>query len=181
MLTNEITAKDLHAHYKATRARLWGPKTSNVIPFPAQKTNPEPTSGKIEAVEPEPKPEPIPAKLSLRQEVIVRRTARQERAERTRLEVKNIIRECAVHYGYSLTAMMSHRVTQPLAFHRQIAMYLCREMTTASFPMIGEEFDFRDHTTIMHAAGRMEKRVKADPKLAAELAINEAKIRGGAA
>jgi chromosomal replication initiation ATPase DnaA len=170
MQSNELTHRDLSTHYKAVRARLMRGKTSNVLHFPAQKTHPEPTSTEIEAIEP---------KKTIRKAVMVARTARRERLERDRARVKHIIRECAIHFGYSLTEFVAHRQTQPIAHHRQIAMYLCRELTTASLPMIGDGFDFRDHTTIMHACRTIEGRAAGDPNLSTTISLLTAKIQNG--
>lgn len=51
-----------------------------------------------------------------------------------------------------------------IVYPRQIAMYLCREITDLSLPKIGEEFG-RDHTTIMHAHEKISKEIKIDPNL----------------
>ena len=54
--------------------------------------------------------------------------------------------------------------TRSIVFPRQIAMYLCREMTDLSLPKIGEEFS-RDHTTIMHAHEKISSQLDIDPQL----------------
>jgi hypothetical protein len=143
--------------------------SATVIAFP-HKANPEPTSAEIEATEP---------KHTIRKAIMVARTARRERLERDRATVKHIIRECSIHFGYSLTEFVAHRQTQPIAHHRQIAMYLCRELTTASLPMIGDAFDFRDHTTIMHASRTIEGRAASDPNLSTLIPLLTAKIQNG--
>jgi chromosomal replication initiation ATPase DnaA len=170
MQSNDLTVRDLSTHYKAIRARLMRGKTSNVVYLKPQETHPEPTSAEIEAIEP---------KRTIRKAAMVARTARRERLERDRAAVKHIIRECAIHFGYSITEFMSHRQTQPIAHHRQIAMYLSRELTTASLPMIGDAFDFRDHTTIMHACRTIEGRAASDQNLSTLLPLLTAKIQNG--
>ena len=47
-----------------------------------------------------------------------------------------------------------------IAFPRQIAMYLCREVANMSFPQIGIDFGNRDHSTVMHAYKKIEKEIK---------------------
>ncbi|MEA4963265.1 helix-turn-helix domain-containing protein, partial [Lutispora sp.] len=54
--------------------------------------------------------------------------------------------------------------TRSIVYPRQIAMYLCREMTDLSLPKIGEEFG-RDHTTIMHAYDKISSDMNIDPEL----------------
>lgn len=51
-----------------------------------------------------------------------------------------------------------------IAYPRQVAMYLCREMTNLSLPKIGSEFGGRDHTTVIHAHEKISKEIRHDPK-----------------
>ena len=53
----------------------------------------------------------------------------------------------------------------PLATARQIAMYLCRELTEMSLPKIGATFGGRDHTTVMYAERKISKQIKDDRDL----------------
>ncbi|MEH7462567.1 chromosomal replication initiator protein DnaA [Bacillus thuringiensis] len=55
--------------------------------------------------------------------------------------------------------------TKSVAFPRQIAMYLSRELTDSSLPKIGEEFGGRDHTTVIHAHEKISKLLKTDTQL----------------
>ncbi len=52
-----------------------------------------------------------------------------------------------------------------ISFPRQIAMYLCRELTDSSLPKIGEDFGGRDHTTVMHACMKISRETKTDTNL----------------
>lgn len=54
----------------------------------------------------------------------------------------------------------SAKRTRALAFPRQIAMYICRDMTDLSLPKIGEYFGGRDHTTVMHACEKITSEIK---------------------
>ncbi len=56
----------------------------------------------------------------------------------------------------------SKRRTKNIAYPRQIAMYLCRDLTELSLPKIGEDFGGRDHTTVLHAIGKIEKNIEKD-------------------
>ena len=47
-----------------------------------------------------------------------------------------------------------------IAFPRQIAMYLCRNVAQMSLPQIGKDFGKRDHTTVMHACTKIENEIK---------------------
>ena len=62
-----------------------------------------------------------------------------------------IIAETAGYFDVSVEALSGSSRTQPLVLARQIAMYLCRELTDLSLPKIGQEFGGKDHTTVMHA------------------------------
>jgi chromosomal replication initiator protein len=65
--------------------------------------------------------------------------------------------------------LRSKRRTRAIAVPRQVAMYLCRRYTDASFPTLGERFGGRDHSTVIHAAQVVEQRIKDDPTFRAAL------------
>ena len=52
--------------------------------------------------------------------------------------------------------------TRQIAFPRQIAMYLCRELMDASLPQIGQAFGGRDHSTVIHACEKIAKEQEKD-------------------
>jgi chromosomal replication initiator protein len=58
--------------------------------------------------------------------------------------------------------LVSPRRSQAVAYPRQVAMYLSRELTDASLPMIGKEFGGRDHTTVIHAKDKITKLIRED-------------------
>ncbi len=62
--------------------------------------------------------------------------------------------------------MLAKKRTRNVAYPRQIAMYLSRELTETSLPRIGEMFGGRDHTTVIHAHDKIARERVADPKLA---------------
>lgn len=69
------------------------------------------------------------------------------------------------YYKLKLEDFSVKKRTRNIAFPRQVAMYLCREMTGASLPRIGELFGGRDHTTVLHAYEKINKERMADSKL----------------
>jgi chromosomal replication initiator protein len=71
------------------------------------------------------------------------------------------------HYHVDIQDMKSKRRTDAIAFPRQIAMYLCRELTDLSTTHIGDAFGGKDHTTVMHATNKIKSRLESDPFFAA--------------
>ena len=69
------------------------------------------------------------------------------------------------HFNIKLSDIESAKRTKNLAFPRQIAMYLCREVTEESFPKIGEYFGGRDHTTVLHACQKISNELETNESL----------------
>ena len=80
---------------------------------------------------------------------------------RTR-SVKEIQEQTCAAFGVSMDDLLSSTRTQPIAFARQVAMYLSRELTDVSLPAIGRAFGNRNHTTVMHACKRTAERIATD-------------------
>ena len=55
---------------------------------------------------------------------------------------------------------MTYQEVKDIAFPRQIAMYLCREVAGMSFPQIGADFGNRDHSTVMHGYNKISREMK---------------------
>ena len=72
-----------------------------------------------------------------------------------------IMAETADHFGISVEELRSPGRSANLALARQIAMYLCRDLTDLSLPKIGQEFD-RDHTTVIHACRKIRDLIAKD-------------------
>ena len=66
----------------------------------------------------------------------------------------------AKYFNINKDDLASNKRSNEIAFPRQIAMYLCREVANMSYPKIGEDFGNRDHSTVMHACKKIEKEVK---------------------
>lgn len=76
------------------------------------------------------------------------------------VNIQNIKKIVAEHYNLNLTKIDSKKRTQNIVLPRQIAMYLSREMTDSSLPVIGEAFGGRDHTTVMHAHNKITEKIE---------------------
>ncbi|WP_177564723.1 chromosomal replication initiator protein DnaA [Phascolarctobacterium sp.] len=75
----------------------------------------------------------------------------------------DIIQATAEYFKLKKEEFFSKKRTQNIAYPRQIAMYLCRELADLSYPRIGELFGGRDHTTVIHAYEKIVKKIKEDP------------------
>jgi len=69
----------------------------------------------------------------------------------TEITATQIIGQTAAYFGLSIEDLCGSSRSRVLVTARQIAMYLCRELTDLSLPKIGQAFGGRDHTTVMHA------------------------------
>lgn len=69
------------------------------------------------------------------------------------------------HFGITPEELLSNSRASRIAWPRQVAMYLARELTEESFPSIGRHFGGRDHTTVLHACRRTRERLAADAQL----------------
>jgi chromosomal replication initiator protein len=65
-------------------------------------------------------------------------------------------------FGVSMDELLSSSRAQPLAWPRQVAMYLARELTDATLPAIGRAFGGRNHTTVLHAYRKTAERIAND-------------------
>lgn len=87
------------------------------------------------------------------------------------ISIQDIQQEVCNYYRLRVDELKSKKRTKSVAFPRQIAMYLCRELTDHSLPKIGEDFGGRDHTTVIHAHEKISRILKQDPQV--EQVINE--------
>ena len=89
--------------------------------------------------------------------------------EERRISVDSIQRVVAERYNCKFSDMKSKKRTKQIAFPRQIAMYLSRELTSHSLTEIGATFGGKDHTTIIHAYEKIEDLLLTDITLLAEV------------
>ncbi len=81
------------------------------------------------------------------------------------VSVDIIQKRVAEYFNLSHIDLKGRKRTKAIAFPRQIAMYIARELTEYSTTEIGSEFGGRDHTTVMHAIQKIEGSLKSDPTL----------------
>ncbi|MCZ8517448.1 chromosomal replication initiator protein DnaA [Paenibacillus filicis] len=81
------------------------------------------------------------------------------------ITIQDIQQKVGEFYGMKLEDFKARKRTKSVAFPRQIAMYLAREMTDFSLPKIGEAFGGRDHTTVIHAHEKITDALKVDQEL----------------
>ncbi|TAH64148.1 MAG: chromosomal replication initiator protein DnaA [Gottschalkiaceae bacterium] len=88
--------------------------------------------------------------------------------------IKDIVGE---YYNIKIEDFNAKKRNKSIVLPRQIAMFLCRELTDLSLPRIGEEFG-RDHTTIIHAYEKISSEIKIDSQLKAVIEELKSKIEG---
>jgi chromosomal replication initiator protein len=70
-----------------------------------------------------------------------------------------VIGQTAAYFGLTIDDLCGSSRSRVLVTARQIAMYLCRELTDMSLPKIGQAFGGRDHTTVMHANRKIREQM----------------------
>ncbi|MCK4508359.1 MAG: chromosomal replication initiator protein DnaA [Desulfuromonadales bacterium] len=86
--------------------------------------------------------------------------------ERNReLSVEEILKRVSVHFNMKISDMKSAKRLKAVVLPRQIAMYLSRQLTSSSYPEIGDRFGGKDHSTIIHAIRKIEKLIEEDFQL----------------
>ena len=111
-------------------------------------------------------------------EYLLRDTIEQE--NQTALTIEGIQRMLAEYYDIRLGDMTSKQRPQNIAFPRQVAMYLCRELTDQSLPSIGNAFG-RNHATVLHAHRSVGSKMKTDSGLRQTILSLQQRLGGVAA
>ena len=101
----------------------------------------------------------LPMDLDLAHEVL--RTILAE--ESSGISVELIQKTVAAHYGLKVADLKSKNNSRKIAVPRQVAMYLCKTLTKASFPEIGREFAGKHHTTVLHSVNKIAQLYAKDP------------------
>ena len=89
---------------------------------------------------------------------MIRHTAKED------IPIEDILKTVASKMGVKVSDIKSPKKNKNIALARQIAMYLSRKLTPASFPDIGEKIGHRDHSTVIYACKKVEKLLETDIK-----------------
>jgi len=96
--------------------------------------------------------------------------------EGKRLTEDKIIAVTAEHFGLQLRDMSSERKNKEIVMPRQVAMYLCRELTDSSLETIGDKLGGRDHSTVIHGINKIEKDIEKNDALANNIEVIRKKL-----
>jgi len=77
-----------------------------------------------------------------------------------------ILRVVAAHYGLKVTDIKAKSNAKTIAFPRQVAMYMCKELTDLSYPEIGKLFNDKHHSTVMYSVQQIKKMLDSDQQFA---------------
>lgn len=97
-----------------------------------------------------------------------------------RITVDEIQKTVSEHFNLKQADLLSERRTRSVARPRQIAMYLCKQHTTRSYPDIGRRFGGRDHTTVLHGVRKIDSLLATDEQIARDVEALTRKLRGQA-
>ncbi|MEM6587587.1 MAG: chromosomal replication initiator protein DnaA [Pseudomonadota bacterium] len=95
-----------------------------------------------------------------------------------KISIEEIQRQVSDHYNIRLADMIGPKRVRSFARPRQVAMYLCKQMTRRSLPEIGRRFGGRDHTTVMHGVKRIEELRHSDAQIAEDLEMLRRSLEG---
>jgi chromosomal replication initiator protein len=102
-----------------------------------------------------------PISLSMAQQTLKHLNAGGEK----KISVESIVRAVAEKFNLSATQLKMKSNTRQIAYPRQVAMYLVKELTQASLPEIGRYFGGKHHTTVLHSVQKIEELRQRDEVL----------------
>jgi chromosomal replication initiator protein len=82
-----------------------------------------------------------------------------------KISAKMILNETSKYFGVSAADITGSSRLRQIVYPRQVAMYLCRELTDLSLPKIGEDFGGRDHTTVIHSINKVATDMKRSKEI----------------
>jgi chromosomal replication initiator protein len=96
------------------------------------------------------------------------------------ITVSMILEETSQQFNFSIDELIGKSRRRPLVIARQMAMYVTRELTDLSFPLIAREFGGRDHTTVMHACDKVGALMKERSQIYNHVTALEKAVRARA-
>jgi len=99
--------------------------------------------------------------IDLAQEVLANLWGEEEKI----ITIEQVQRKVCDAFGVKLSDLKAKNRTKAVAFPRQIAMYVARQLTHASLAEVGRAFGGKDHTTVLHAVTKITRLIQEDPKL----------------
>ncbi len=141
--------------------------SDNVLEYIAHKidSNPRELEGALKCVANNSEIERSETSLEKVQELVRHLIKSQDR----RITIEDIQKKVALFYHVSMRDLLSHRRDRIIVRPRQVAMFLCKEMTTRSLPEIGRRFGGRDHTTVLYGVRRIADMKKDNVALSDEI------------
>ena len=106
-----------------------------------------------------------PINLPMAQQVLKHLSNGQER----KITIEGIIKAVAEHYSLQPVQLKQKTNAQLIAFPRQVAMYLIKDLTQASLPEIGRSFSGKHHTTVLHSVQKIERMRNTNPDFNSEI------------
>jgi chromosomal replication initiator protein len=82
-----------------------------------------------------------------------------------KISSQRIIKEVSKYFSLPINTLVSSKRNQYIAHARQVAMYLCRELTNESLPAIGKFFGNRDHTTVLYAISKINEKISKESEI----------------
>ena len=76
-----------------------------------------------------------------------------------------ILKVVATHYGIKVVDMKSKSNARPISYPRQVAMFICKQLTDLSYPEIGKIFNNKHHSTVIYSVEKIEKLKEEDPSV----------------
>jgi hypothetical protein len=92
--------------------------------------------------------------------------------------IRDIQKAVCKHYDVKMMDLLSTRRTAEIVKPRQVAMFLCKDLTPHSLPQLGRRFGGKDHTTVLHAVRKVERLCQCDAELAHDIATLTKAITG---
>jgi len=82
------------------------------------------------------------------------------------LTATDIMKVVSAHYGIKVSDLKSKSNARPIAYPRQVAMYMCKHLTDLSYPEIGKAFNNKHHSTVMYSVEKIDQLIQDDQQVA---------------